>query len=103
MAATIIDSGIFGNIFSSDAMRHVWSDENRTAKYLEIEKALAVVQGRLGIIPGEAAAEIARNCDLARIDMDKLRGSEAREARRHNRHSQTAGEHGPAPGERYRG
>jgi len=73
MGATIIDSQIFGNLFSSEAMRRVWSDENRTAKYLEFERALAVVQGRLGIIPKEAADEIARNCDIARLDMDKLR------------------------------
>ncbi|HUP29162.1 MAG TPA: adenylosuccinate lyase family protein, partial [Usitatibacter sp.] len=73
MGAGIIDSRIFGNIFSSDAMRRVWSDENRTAKYLEFERALAVVQGRLGIIPGEAAAEIASNCDIRRIDMEALR------------------------------
>ena len=73
MPATAIDSRIFGNIFSTDAMRQVWSDENRTAHYLAFERALAVVQGRLGIIPPEAAAEIARNCDVARIDMDKLR------------------------------
>ena len=73
MSAGIIDSSIFGNIFSTAAMRHVWSDENRTAKYLEIEKALALVQGRLGIIPQEAANEIVRNCDPARIDMVKLR------------------------------
>ena len=73
MGATIIDSQIFGNIFSSEAMRRVWSDESRTAKYLEFERALAVVQGRLGIIPREAAEEIARNCDIAKIDMDKLR------------------------------
>ena len=73
MAATIIDSRIFGNIFSSDAMRAVWSDENRTAKYVAIERALAIVQGRLGIIPQEAATEIVKNCDIGRIDMDKLR------------------------------
>ena len=72
MGATVIDSRIFGNLFSSDAMRHVWSDENRTAKYVEIEKALAIVQGRLGIIPAEAADEIALNCDIKNIDMDKL-------------------------------
>ena len=72
-AATIIDSRIFGNIFASEAMRRVWSDENRTAKYLAFERALAVVQGRLGIIPKEAAGEIARNCDIAKIDMDQLR------------------------------
>ena len=39
MAATIIDSRIFGNIFSTEAMRQVWSDENRTAKYIEIGRA----------------------------------------------------------------
>ena len=78
MAATIIDSRIFGNIFSTDAMREVWSDENRTAKYIEIEKALAIVQGRLGIIPADAAAEIVRNCEPARLDMDQLRAQTER-------------------------
>jgi 3-carboxy-cis,cis-muconate cycloisomerase len=73
MGATIIDSRIFGNIFSTGAMRQVWSDEHRTAKYVEIERALAVVQGRLGIIPQEAADEIVRNCDPAKFDLDRLR------------------------------
>lgn len=58
MAATIIDSRIFGDIFSDARMRQVWSDENRTAKYLDIERALAKVQGELGLIPQEAADEI---------------------------------------------
>lgn len=78
MAATIIDSRIFGNIFSTEAMRAVWSDENRTAKYVAIERALAIVQGRLGIIPREAADEIVRNCDISKIDMDKLRAQTER-------------------------
>ncbi|MFY9511336.1 MAG: adenylosuccinate lyase family protein [Rubrivivax sp.] len=73
MAASIIDSRIFQGIFSSDAMRQVWSDENRTAKYLEIERALAVVQGRLGLIPQEAADEIVRHCRLEEIDLALLR------------------------------
>lgn len=78
MAATIVDSRIFGKIFSTDAMRQVWSDENRTAKYLEIEKALALVQARLGIIPQAAADEIARNCEIDKIDMEKLRAQTER-------------------------
>ena len=73
MPASIIDSSIFGNIFGTAAMRQVWSDENRTAKYLEIEAALAKVQGRLGIIPQQAADEIVRNCRIENIDMEKLR------------------------------
>ena len=32
MGASIIDSQIFGNIFSTDGMRQVWSDRNRTEK-----------------------------------------------------------------------
>ena len=51
MPSTLIDSAIFQGIFSSDAMREVWSDENRTQKYLDVEAALARVQGRLGLIP----------------------------------------------------
>jgi len=73
MPSTAIDSSLFGNYFSSEAMREVFSDENRIRKYLDIEAALATVQGRLGIIPADAAAEIAANCVLDKIDMDKLR------------------------------
>jgi 3-carboxy-cis,cis-muconate cycloisomerase len=78
MAATIIDSRIFGDIFSSAAMRQIWSDENRTAKYIDIERALAIVQGRLGIIPQEAADEIVRNCEISKFDFDKLKAQTER-------------------------
>ena len=73
MAASIIDSHIFQGIFTTDAMRQVWSDENRTQKYLDIERALAVVQGRLGLIPQEAADEIVSHCRLDQIDLALLR------------------------------
>ncbi|MBP9904614.1 MAG: 3-carboxy-cis,cis-muconate cycloisomerase [Rhodoferax sp.] len=73
MTATIIDSRIFGDMFSDVRMRQVWSDENRTAKYLDIERALAKVQGQLGLIPQEAAEEIVRHCDLSMIDWDQLK------------------------------
>ncbi|MDE2565787.1 MAG: 3-carboxy-cis,cis-muconate cycloisomerase, partial [Burkholderiales bacterium] len=73
MASTLIDSAIFQGIFSSDEMRQVWSDENRTQKYLDIEAALARVQGRLGLIPQEAADEIASHCRVEQIDMALLR------------------------------
>jgi 3-carboxy-cis,cis-muconate cycloisomerase len=78
MASTIIDSAIFQGIFSSDAMRQVWSDENRTQKYLDIECALARVQGRLGLIPQEAADEIMSHCRLDQIDLVRLRAQTER-------------------------
>jgi 3-carboxy-cis,cis-muconate cycloisomerase len=73
MPSTIIDSAIFRGIFSSDEMRAVWSDENRTQCYLDVEAALAKVQGELGLIPQEAADEIVSHCRLDQIDMVELR------------------------------
>jgi 3-carboxy-cis,cis-muconate cycloisomerase len=73
MPSTIVDSLIFQGIFSTDEMRSVWSDENRTQHYLDIEAALAKVQGKLGIIPQEAADEIVGHCRLDQIDMAELR------------------------------
>ena len=73
MAASIIDSSIFQGIFSSDAMRQVWSDESRTAKYIDVERALALVQARLGLIPQEACDEIVSHCHIDQIDMARLR------------------------------
>ncbi len=78
MPSTAIDSFLFGNFFSSEPMRQVFSDDNRIRKYLDFEAALATVQGRLGIIPADAAAEIAANCTLDRIDMVKLRAQTER-------------------------
>lgn len=73
MPSTIIDSRIFGELFSDAAMRQIWSDEHRTAKYLDVERALAKVQGALGIIPQEAADEIVRNCNIEQIDWAQLK------------------------------
>jgi 3-carboxy-cis,cis-muconate cycloisomerase len=73
MAATALDSPIFRDIFTTSAMREIFSDETRTGHYLEIEAALARVQGRLGIIPVEAAREIERHCRIELIDFDLLK------------------------------
>lgn len=73
IASTTIDSLVFQNIFSTEAMRHVFCDENWIQKYLDVEAALARVQGRLGIIPGEAADEIQRQAKADKIDIGLLR------------------------------
>lgn len=73
MSASLIDSEIFRHIFTTEAMRRVFSDEARVQYYLDIEAALARVQGRLGIIPQNAADEIVRHCDAKQYDMAKLK------------------------------
>ncbi|MPZ40076.1 MAG: 3-carboxy-cis,cis-muconate cycloisomerase [Rhizobiales bacterium] len=73
MPATLLDSNVFKDIFTTAEMRHVFSDEYRVSCYLEIEAALARVQGRMGIIPQEAADEIIRKCKVENIDFAKLK------------------------------
>ncbi len=73
MPTSLIDSAIFRDIFSTAAMRQVFSDENRVQKYLDFEAGLARAQARLGIIPSEAAEEICRHCNVSAIDFAKLK------------------------------
>src|SRR5262245_36152170 len=78
MPATALDSDILRDIVTTPAMRRVFSDESRTAYYLEIEAALARVQGRLGIIPAEAAREIDAKCRIENVDLVKLKAQTER-------------------------
>lgn len=71
--ATAIDSKVYGDVFSTQAMREVWSDTARVQRYLDVERALSVVQGRLGIIPAKAAEEIASHCNVSEMDWDKMK------------------------------
>ena len=78
MSATVIDSVIFRDVFSTAPMRRVFSDENRVQKYLDFEAALARAEARLGIIPQNAADEIARHCHVAEIDFARLEAETVR-------------------------
>ncbi len=50
-------------------MGEIWSEENKYAKWLQIEKAVALTQGELGIIPQKAAMEIN---DKARFSLPEI-------------------------------
>lgn len=71
--ATVIDSSIFGNVFSSPELSTIWSDRQRTAYYLEFEVALAKAQAKLGIIPQKACDEIVKHCTLDHLEFEELR------------------------------
>ena len=70
---TVIDSHIFGNVFSTPEIAAIWSDRQRTDYYLQFEVGLAKAQARLGIIPQKAADEIVKHCKLENIDFDELK------------------------------
>jgi 3-carboxy-cis,cis-muconate cycloisomerase len=73
MGAYVIDSRLFKDQFSTPVMRRIFSDENTVQKWLDVEAALAKVEGRLGIIPEQAAASICRHATVAQIDLDELK------------------------------
>ncbi len=73
MPSTLLDSAVFRDIFTTPAMRNVFSDENRVQKYLDFEAALARAQAKLKIIPQEACDEIVKHCTADKIDMAKLK------------------------------
>jgi len=50
-------------------MGRVWSEENKFASWLEVEKAVARAQAELGIIPRRAGEEINKN---ARFDISEI-------------------------------
>ena len=68
----ITDSRLYGAIFASTQVASVFSDRNRVRKWFDIEAALALAQGELGIIPKAAAEEIARKADADLVDLDAI-------------------------------
>src|SRR5947209_20518084 len=73
MPSTVLDSDIFKDMFGTAEMRSVFSDGNLLKCYVEAEAALAVAQGRLGMIPREAADVIARLAPSVALDREALK------------------------------
>ena len=72
MPSILADSLVFGPLFSTEEMKKVFSDENRVQKWLDTEAALAKVQGKLGMIPQEAADEINRKADAKLLNIASI-------------------------------
>lgn len=75
MSVNPADSPVFGTLYGSDAMRAVFDERAFLQRMLEVEAALAKVQGRLGIIPSEAAEAIAAAARIDNLKTDELAAS----------------------------
>jgi 3-carboxy-cis,cis-muconate cycloisomerase len=58
MAIGALDSALFADMFGTEPMRETFGDDAFLARCIEVEAALARAQGKLGIIPAEAADAI---------------------------------------------
>lgn len=72
MYSTVIDSKVFGPLFSTEEMRRVFSDENMVQQWLNTEAALAAAQGELGIIPKDIAKEINGKAKAELLDIPSI-------------------------------
>lgn len=72
-ATTVIDSGLFRDAFGTPRMREVFSDRTLIARYIQVEIALAKAEARCGVIPAEAAEQIAARCSIDALDFELLR------------------------------
>src|SRR6476646_8012443 len=73
MPSTVLDSDIFKDMFGTPEMRAVFSDDNLLKCYIEAEVALAVAQGRAGVIPQDAADAIAGTAPSVVLDRAALK------------------------------
>lgn len=65
----IADSQLFGNGYSTDEARGIFSDARRLQRWLEVEVALARSQGELGMIPTRAAEDLASTARVELLDL----------------------------------
>ena len=73
VATTVLDSILFRDSFGTPSMRAIFSDHALIERYVEVEVALARAEARCGVIPADAADEIAHKSNAAAFDFDLLR------------------------------
>jgi adenylosuccinate lyase len=71
--ASMFDSELFGDLFSTPEMRTLFSDATTVQKWLDVEAALARAEAKLGIIKPEYAEEITRKSRVELLDMQEMK------------------------------
>lgn len=72
-ATTLTDSYYYAGMFAKENMAEVFSENARFESWLEVEVALAKAEAKIGIIPTEAAANIAQSARLENLDLDAMK------------------------------
>jgi adenylosuccinate lyase len=78
MASHVIDMIMLRNNFGTEQMREIWSDRNRLQKHFDVEAALALAEGELGVIPMKAAEKIAYVAKTELVDIEEIAAESAR-------------------------
>ncbi|OBT40080.1 hypothetical protein VE00_09360 [Pseudogymnoascus sp. WSF 3629] len=72
MNTSALDSRVFRNLFGTQEIREVFSDEAYVSCMIDAETALSRAQSVLGVIPAEAGESITQCCDVKKINFERL-------------------------------
>jgi len=78
MIASLIDSRVYRDAYGTEEMREIWSDVANIQAWLDVEKALARSQARLGLIPKTAEKEINAKANVKNLSLDQIRENYAK-------------------------
>lgn len=73
MSMYVGDSALFRDQFGTEELRRVFGDRTTVQRWLDVEIALARAEAELGLIPKDAADEIARHGDASYYDLDEMK------------------------------
>ena len=82
MSSHLTDSAIYGHLWTTPELHALFDDTGRTRTWLEILVALARAQADVGLVPSEAADEIARHAHVERLDLARVGAGPGRAATR---------------------
>jgi adenylosuccinate lyase len=72
MGAHLVDSVLYGHLWSTPELHGLLDDEARVQSWLEILAALAEAQCEVGLVPPDAAHAIRRHADVGLLDLDRV-------------------------------
>jgi 3-carboxy-cis,cis-muconate cycloisomerase len=71
--STTLDCALLRDVYGTSELRAIFATTALVQAWLDVEAALADAQAEVGLVPPDAAARIARECDASLYDLDALR------------------------------
>ncbi|CAI7638452.1 unnamed protein product [Penicillium manginii] len=72
MSVSALDSRVFRNLFGTQEIRDIFTDDAYVKCLIEVEAALARAQSKTGVIPSEAGDSITNTFSNLQLDYDRL-------------------------------
>ncbi len=68
MSVSVLDSRVFRNLFGTEEVRTIFTDESYVRCMIEVESALARAQSKVDVIPADAGDAITAASRIERIE-----------------------------------